>query len=301
MAKTEKKQELAKTDSKAVEKRINEALKNYPEIKDAINRVNAVNIIRDNVMQLDIHYGIVPGTKKLALRKPGIDVLCVAFQFNIDVDVTYDEIEGTGGHREYAGKGTVIHIPTGKVMGTGIGSCSTMEAKYRWRWEYSKTEVPKAFWKNRDHDLLGGKDFEPKKNSEGDWVIARRISNKDIADVYNTCGKMAEKRIRSQCIQNVTACSALFEQEDLTPFYTDTDMSEAQVTDPKLLDQDQLANILQLLTKTKSSLLAFLEDYLISRVEELETPNYEAACKDLESGKYVLKNLDGKPKRGEGF
>jgi len=274
-------------------------LKSCPDIVDVVARVNAINVIRDEFMEEGVHYGIVPGTKKMAIRKPGVDVLCLAFQFGIDCEIEFEEIEGHEGHREYVGKGTVTHIPTGNILGSGSGSCSTMESKYRYRWDYTKTPVPKKYWETRDRTLLGGEDFFPKKTDDG-YVIAKRIENPDIADQYNTCAKMAEKRIRSACIQNVTACSSLFEQEDMAGFaaaFQEADVTIKETTEEaptSTISPQAVDTLTKLLDATSSSVDKFLMDYLIDDVSQLEVANWDSAYTDIKSGKYGPDKQKGK-------
>jgi hypothetical protein len=68
------------------------------------------------------------------------------------------------------------------VLGSGMGSCSTMETKYRYRWK-------------------------------GEGRNKARTENPDIADVYNTCLKMGVKRAQIAATLTVTGASDIFAPE----------------------------------------------------------------------------------------
>jgi len=110
-------------------------------------------------------------------------------------------------------------------MGGGIGSCSTMENKYRFRGgEKINTErpVPKEYWNLRDEgkledakSLIGGPGFGTAK-FDGAWMICEigeKMEHDNPADFYNTCEKMAKKRALVDATLTVTAASDIFTQD----------------------------------------------------------------------------------------
>ena len=182
-------------------------------------RAGMVADIKRQIMQKDVHYGVVPGCgTKPTLLKNGAELLCMAFKLAPDAKV---EIADLGnGHREYTVTTTLTSIVTGMPIATGLGSCSTMESKYRYRGtELVPTgkPVPSAYWKDRDPALLGGKNFVAKKDENGAWRIFqkgdRKVENPDIADVYNTVLKIASKRSLVDATLKATGGSCEFTQD----------------------------------------------------------------------------------------
>lgn len=171
------------------------------------------------VMVENHHFGKIPGCgDKPTLLKPGAEKLCLLFR----LAPKYEIITGglTGGHREYEVICNLIHISTGQFVGQGVGICSTMESKYRYRTgpvEYTDKAVPKDYWKERDIKLIGGKGFCAKKHPDtGNWVICiqgEKIENPNPADEYNTVKKMAKKRALVDATLTVTAASDSFTQD----------------------------------------------------------------------------------------
>jgi len=116
-------------------------------------------------------------------------------------------------------KCTLTHIPTGSVFGEGVGACSTMEGKYKFRTgevEFTGKPVPKDYWTNRDINLIGGKGFSTKKNDKGQWEIVKageKVEHDNPADYYNTVLKMAKKRAHVDAVLTATAASDIFTQD----------------------------------------------------------------------------------------
>lgn len=186
-------------------------------IQAMVKQINTIQEVMRGVMKEDQHYGVIPGTDKPSLLKPGAEKLGLTFRLAPDYIV--ETLTGEHGHREYRVKCTLTHIPTGAVVGAGLGICSTMETKYRYisDVEFTGKPVPKEYWKNRDASLLGPKGSVAKKNPQtNQWEIAAirgKVDREDIADTYNTCIKMAKKRAHVDAILTATAASDIFTQD----------------------------------------------------------------------------------------
>ena len=185
-------------------------------------QVNLIQYVMRDVMKQGEHYGTIPGCgDKAVLLKPGAEKLMLTFRLANDVDV--ETIDLHLGHREYRIKVT-LYSPTGQRLGTGVGSCSTMESKYRFRvgpTELTNKPVPKEYWDLRKEnpakaqEIIGGRGFIAKKDDSGNWKIARqgeKVEHDNPADFYNTCLKMAKKRGLVDAVLTSTAASDIFTQ-----------------------------------------------------------------------------------------
>ncbi len=164
------------------------------EIKD---RRKAVLSILNDLMQEGVHYGVIPGTKKPTLYKPGAEMILSTFQLAPEFEVLD---RGTADEIRYVVKTRVTHYPTGVVMGHGLGEASSHEAKYKWRGAISESE-----W-NATPDQRRRLKYE-----SGDQV--RKQIRTEPADMANTILKMAKKRSLTDVTLTVTACSDMFEQD----------------------------------------------------------------------------------------
>lgn len=182
-------------------------LQNELSIDDLVSHVEKIQDIMKSVMVQDVHYGKIPGVEKKILYKAGAEKLGFTFRLIPEFEIARNDLDN--GHREYEIICTLKNMITGVLVGQGVGNCSTMESKYRYRNDYIDTgrAVPKAYWKDRDSSLLGGKNFVTKK-VDGQWMIfekSGKIENPDIADTYNTVLKLAKKRAHVDSI--ITACA----------------------------------------------------------------------------------------------
>lgn len=188
-----------------------------------VARVNKLKEIKEEIMDEGVHYGLIPGCgKKPTILKEGSELLCMAFQLCPHYDITINNLPGN--HREYEFEGYITYIPTGAVIAHGVGMCSTMESKYRYR--DSKRCCPQckqeAIIKGRQEYGGGWLCFAKKggcgaKFSDGDQSIEGQvigqIENPDIADQYNTVKKMGKKRCQSDLVLTATGASFLFTQD----------------------------------------------------------------------------------------
>lgn len=195
-----------------------------PQVKatELVERIGVIREAMDTAMKADVDYGVIPGTNKPALLKPGAEKLSVLFQ--LDVQLVNEKQYGPDDHLTVESKATVFHAPTGQRLGFGEGLCTTKERKYAYRRQQRtcpKCEAPAVIkgkeefgggwlcWKKRDG--CGA------KFNEGDQAIEGQplgdVDNPDLPDLWNTVVKMAEKRARVDAVLAVTGASALFTQD----------------------------------------------------------------------------------------
>ncbi|MBI2798936.1 MAG: hypothetical protein HYX63_01415 [Gammaproteobacteria bacterium] len=166
-------------------------------------QVNLIQEVMASIMKKDTHYGVIPGCKQPSLFKAGSEVLLTTFRISVEPDV--EDISGLD-ERRYRVHAKGIHIPTGTVVGVGIGECSSMEEKYKWRKAYDKE------WNDTPEDrrrVKHGRDYSTKQ------------VRTEIADVSNTILKMAKKRAQVDMTLTALSASDVFAQdvEDLPEGY----------------------------------------------------------------------------------
>jgi hypothetical protein len=169
------------------------------------------------------HYGKIPGCgDKPTLYKAGGEVLATTFGLAPTFDIRRSDM--ANGHREYEITCTLTHIATGAIVGAGVGCCSTMESKYRWR--NGDRKCPNcgkpAIIKGKAEYGGGWVCFARKGGCGSKWQDGSkeiegqetgRIENPDIADVYNTILKMAKKRAQVDCTLTAVGASDILTQD----------------------------------------------------------------------------------------
>jgi len=194
-------------------------------IEGILGQVQLIQNLMDKVMRKDEHYGIIPGTKKPTLYKPGAEKLCLTFRLDPDYSIIREFREKD--FIAYTVKCDLTHIPTGQNIASGIGSCNSRETKYRYRFVEESTgiPVPKEYWTARENgDNKQMKRYLQVPNLDGEtraakidgqWMIctSQRIENDNPWDLDNTIIKMACKRSLIAAALNATAASDIFTQD----------------------------------------------------------------------------------------
>jgi hypothetical protein len=224
------------------------------------------------------HYGVIPGCgDKPALLKPGAEKICLTFHLTHEFDLDVEDFGN--GHRQYT-VNCRLRYRDGTLVGQGIGVCSTMESKYRYRWDNTGRGVPKEYWNSRDAELLGGHEYTARKVKDS-WIVFRRVEHDNPADYYNTCAKMAKKRAHVDATLSATAASDIFEQDiedgpsvmgdepDERPTTGKPTTRAPQGNDGKLATEAQLKLLRVKLDESGLPETAFLQQFRVDRLQDL--------------------------------
>lgn len=197
--------------------------------QSVIAQVRLIQEVMRDAMKSGEHYGVIPGCgDKPALLKPGAEKL--ALTFRLAPRYAVERIDHPAGHREYDVTCALYAITTGRFLGEGVGTASTLESKYRYR--RAERKCPKCgketiikgkadygggwlCWQKRGG--CGAKWRDGDKEIEGQ--VVERVEHPDPADHYNTVKKMAKKRAFVDACLTATAASDIFTQdlEDMQP------------------------------------------------------------------------------------
>lgn len=170
-----------------------------PEVRD---RVNLIQTVMQSVMKKDTHYGTIPFTPKPTLYKAGAEVLCMTFKIAQEYRV---EDLSTTNEARYRVTCIGRHQMTDKILGEGLGECSSMEEKYAYRAAVCKEEFDATPESNKRVKWSKGKNGSP--------AYSTNQVKTNIADLANTILKMACKRAMVAMTLNVTAASDIFSQD----------------------------------------------------------------------------------------
>lgn len=173
------------------------------EIKEQLQLVDQVY---RKVMKKDLHYGIIAGTKQPTLYKPGSELLLSMFRIAVTPRV---EDLSTDDCRRYRVFAELTHVPSGQVLGTGVGECSSNESKYKWRAALNQKEF-ESFTLDRRRIKFGKEWNEQARRNDVKEIMQVRAEMEDVA---NTCLKIAKKRAQIDGTLTVTHCSDMFKQD----------------------------------------------------------------------------------------
>ena len=190
------------------------------------------------VMEKDLDYGIIPGTQKPSLLKPGAEKLCELYGFAPVVKEKKETRDFNSGYYLAELTMQIVHRQSGSIIAEGVGEASSYESKYRYRWLFDN-ELPK----NTDKNGLVQKTFASKAGKE---YTKYRIENIDLIDQWNTVLKMAKKRALVDAVLSATRTSGIFSQsEDEMDAWIEgetDDKLEKQKTTPTAADEKSAFN-----------------------------------------------------------
>lgn len=171
------------------------------------DRINAIQTVTRNKMIQDVHFGVIPGTKKPTLYKAGSEMLLTMFQIGTTVDVIDLSSEDRIKYRVIV---TGIHTPSGRAIGQGVGECSSGEEKYKWRNAVCDEEF--------DGVPDGSRRVKWGRGGGGSIYQTKQVRTAPD-DLSNTVLKMAKKRAQIDMTLTALGVSDLFNQdiEDLPP------------------------------------------------------------------------------------
>lgn len=169
-------------------------------------------------------FGVIPGTPKPTLLKPGADKLCELYGLADDyvIDSRVDDFEQ--GLFDYTIKCILTSKRGGFLVATGYGSCNSFEKRYRWRDAQRKCPAcgKEAITKSKEEYGGGwfcfakkggcGTKFEASNPLIMDQQVGK-TANDDVADQKNTILKMAKKRAKVDATLSATRSSGVFTQD----------------------------------------------------------------------------------------
>ena len=194
------------------------------DLKGAKARLAELQEFVRTVMVEGEDYGKIPGVNKPVLLKPGAEKLAEIYGYSLMITITKRIEDWERGFFHYETRCDVISRRSGAVIGMGVGSCNSMEGRYRWR--DAQRVCPAcnvaAIIKGRE-EYGGGWLCYGKKGGCGakfgdkdETIIGQtqgKVENDDIYTLVNTILKMSSKRSKVDAVISVTRSSALFTQD----------------------------------------------------------------------------------------
>ncbi|MGB9886785.1 MAG: hypothetical protein ACPLRW_07305 [Moorellales bacterium] len=174
-------------------------------LSDMKKKLNLVQRFFREIMVKDQDYGVIPGTDKPTLLKPGAEKLCELYGFAPVVKQIEEDRNVETGFYQARVTVALIHRRSGVVVAEGVGQANTMEGRYRWRW-VPEWKLPEGVDKNSLYS-------EVRADKNGKKYRVYRLENQDPWTLWNTVLKMAKKRALIDATLSATRSSGLFTQD----------------------------------------------------------------------------------------
>lgn len=180
----------------------------------------AIEEAMKEVMREGVDYGVIQGTRKPSLFKPGAEILLRLFNYALEVEIEDQVEDWDTPFFRYKVKVT-LRDGSGRAIGEGMGEANSREPRYQRRY------CPKCedgVWDNRPDHRKGVRTDQPAfacKSRRCDWSAAKpsEVPTEFDFALVNTLLKMAGKRAKVEATLTATAASHFFTQdvEDLEP------------------------------------------------------------------------------------
>ncbi len=181
------------------------ALPDEATFKRDIQAINRFQQVVHSTMVRDLDYGIIPGTQKPTLLKPGAEKIAKLLGLSDQYEIMDRSEEWQQAFFRYLIKCRLVHVATGDVISEGLGECNSMESKYRYRW-VGERDLPSGVDKSK---LVSQ---ERRSKTGGHWTVYR-LDNDDIYSLVNTILKMAKKRALVDAALSAGRLSDVFTQD----------------------------------------------------------------------------------------
>jgi len=180
--------------------------------------------IKTELMERDVHYGVIPGTNKPSLLKPGAEVLLSIYGLRPDFIATVEHGDGVSSPDISVTMRCELHLGDleGPIVAVGVGGANSWEKKHRYR--SAERVCPNC-------GVIGSV-FKSKKEGEGFYCWSKKdgcgaqfaaddsriasmakVDNPDPYELQNTLLKMSKKRSLIDATLTGTASSDLFTQD----------------------------------------------------------------------------------------
>jgi len=211
-------------------------------IHQAVERFNAVVEYVRTVMREGVDYGVIPGTDKATLLKPGAEKLCTMFGLTSRFEIIRVVEDWTG--EDHNGEPFFYYLYRCQlrrgdlVISEGDGSCNSWEQKYRYRDARRKCPAcgQAAIIQGKEEYGGGWVCFRKRGGCGAKYLIddpviadqqSGRVMNENIADQVNTIQKMAQKRSLIAATLIAVNGSEFFTQ-DTEDYYGDIELATAK-------------------------------------------------------------------------
>jgi hypothetical protein len=202
------------------------------DMKRVKETVDAVIEFMRSVMVNDIDYGVIPGTNKPSLLKPGAEKLVRFFglrtRSTIMNVVSSDDPETP--FYTVTIKTEILKGNSDVVISDGLGTASTLEDRYASRW-VTEAKLPKDVEKST-------LSFRIKDSKFGKGTYTEYLWKPTLGEHYfqrETVLQMADKRSYVAAVRKATAASMIFTQdmEDAQPAHRETPAKAIKEEIPK--------------------------------------------------------------------
>ena len=174
-------------------------------IVETMQKISIFQTVIQKNLKPDHDYGVIPGTEKPTLLKPGAEKILMLMGLTSEYEVIEKVQDYENGFFAFTVK--AILTKNGVKITEGVGHANTKESRYRNRW-VTESKLPEGV----DKSTLKTRQKES-KFKEGEYYTEYLLENSDSFTLANTVLKMAKKRSQIDAVLTVASLSEIFTQD----------------------------------------------------------------------------------------
>jgi len=174
-------------------------------IAETMQKISIFQTVIQKNLKQDHDYGVIPGTQKPTLYKPGAEKILMLMGLTSEYEVTEKVQDYENGFFAFTVK--AILTRNGVKITEGLGHANTKESRYTNRW-VTESKIPEGI----DKSTLKTRQKES-KFKEGEYYTEYLLENSDSFTLANTVLKMAKKRAQVDAVLTVASLSEIFTQD----------------------------------------------------------------------------------------
>lgn len=237
---------------------------------EAVQRYNALVEFVRTVMRRDTDFGVIPGTQKPTLLKPGAEKLCTLFGLRPQFELIDSEKNWEKGFFYFHYR--CLLIRNGDIIASGEGSCNSREKKYRWRYvpEFKATDDEKANAIRREN----------KESKNGRPYVMLVLENAEPFDLVNTIQKIGQKRALIAAVLIGVNASEFFTQ-DIEDMIIESDWREAPAPTSAPADESDAPPALTPTPKPTNGAQTEAPQRKTASITGVDSARWQSLCRQL--------------------
>lgn len=253
---------------------------NLQQISATIQKITQFQTIIQSTLKSGHDYGVIPGTKKPTLLKPGAEKILMLMGLTSEYEVTEKIQDYDNGFFAFTVK--CLLSRNGIKVTEGLGHANTKEGRYSKRWVTEKN-LPEGIEKKG----------LPSREKEGKYgkYTEYQVGNDDPYTLANTVLKMAKKRAQVDASLTVASLSEIFTQDiedteiiEEVPFkqqtrqtYNQQTVKPAQQTqsDPNVISSAQASRLFTIASGNDELVRKALNEFNYVSTKDIKKEHYE--------------------------
>lgn len=166
-------------------------------VQRTMNKISAFQAVVQQALKREHDYGVIPGTLKPTLLKPGGEKICMMLGVNPEYELMDHTQDYEKGFFAYTIKCTLKK--GSRSVAQGVGNCNSFEKRYRW---INSDYIPEGI----DPMLI-------RKFIDKYGRTKYKLPHPNPCDLANTILKIAKKRAFIDAVLQVASLSEIFTQD----------------------------------------------------------------------------------------